>query len=85
VSGGGGGRLPVSAVAIVEWSAARLSLQAVHAGVNKAVRRYYEHLCDWSEPGAVKVNRGSRLLEPSSPLDQGKLVEADAIGDGSGG
>jgi chaperone required for assembly of F1-ATPase len=25
-------------------------------------RLYYERLCDWSEPGAVKVYRDGRLL-----------------------
>ena len=27
-------------------------------------RRYYERLCHWSEPGAVKVYRDGRLLGP---------------------
>jgi hypothetical protein len=31
-------------------------------------RRYYERLCDWSEPGAVKVDRNGKLVEPLAAL-----------------
>jgi hypothetical protein len=27
-------------------------------------RRYHERLSDWSEPGAVKINRNGKLMDP---------------------
>jgi hypothetical protein len=33
-------------------------------------RRYYEHLSDWSEPGAVKINRNGKLLEPDESEEE---------------
>jgi hypothetical protein len=32
-------------------------------------RHYSERLADWSEPGAVQVNRNGTLLEPPSVPD----------------
>ena len=36
-------------------------------------RRYYERLCDWSEPGEVKINREGRLLGPLIVLDRAEM------------
>ena len=33
-------------------------------------RRYYERLSDWSEPDAVKINRGGKLVEPLAEFVQ---------------
>ena len=33
-------------------------------------RRYYERLCDWSEPGAVKINRNGKLLDLLAELQK---------------
>jgi hypothetical protein len=33
-------------------------------------RRYYERVSDWSEPGAVKINRNGKLLGPPSGPDR---------------
>jgi hypothetical protein len=35
-------------------------------------RRYYERLSDWSEPAAVKVYRGGKLVGPNGVLRKWK-------------
>jgi len=42
-------------------------------GAQELRRRSYERLSDWSEPGAVKINRGGKLVEPAVVPDQTEL------------
>jgi hypothetical protein len=37
-------------------------------------RRYYERLSDWSETGAVKINRDGKLLEPLAELQDSEAT-----------
>jgi hypothetical protein len=41
-------------------------------------RRYYERLSDWSELGAVKINRNGKLVEPVSRVL--KVESLDPVG-----
>ena len=48
--------------------ATALDRQLSEVGAQELRHLFYEHLSDWSEPGAVEINRNGKLLELVSVL-----------------